>query len=97
MSIRQALEELVREALDERAERAAEVAYAEAPYDLGPLREAIVAIPSVVEGDSVTAYVEYGDPEVDRPRGYYPGVLQNDPKYGHYQFAEEAIEVIKRS
>jgi hypothetical protein len=91
-----AIAAIAKQKLQDLADQGAEVAYEMAPFDLGPLREAIHATPVTQSGDMLTCAIEYGDPVVDRPRGYYPGVLQEDPLYGHVEFVNKAAEAIAR-
>jgi hypothetical protein len=94
MSFSDALDRVAKEAFTRILDKAVNVAFETAPYDLGPLRDAIVATPIQHNGTMFTSEIDYGEPDVERQRGYYPGVLEFDPKYNHEGFVEDTVDQI---
>lgn len=96
MSIQNRLREIAEERLGRATTGAKAIAYEESPLDLGPLREAIEVIDPIWEGNTLVSGIEWAAPDVVRQRGYYPGVLDKDPRYGHANFVNEIAGVIER-
>lgn len=97
MSFSDALDRVAKDAFERIVDKALDVTFETAPYDLGPLRDAIVATPIQHSGTLFTSEIDYGDPDVERQRGYYPGVLEFDPKYNHEGFVEDTVEQIAKA
>jgi hypothetical protein len=95
MSIEQRLKEIAETRLGIACAGAREIAYQSSPLDLGPLRDAIVVLDPLWEGNTIVSGIEWGAPDVTRQRGYYPGVLNMDARYGHAGFVTEIADEIK--
>lgn len=95
MSIKSRLKAIAEERLSRVVAGALPIAYAASPYDLGPLREAIAPIEQNWQGDTLVSGLEWQSPDVVRERGYYPGVLQRDDRYGHAGFINEIADDLR--
>jgi hypothetical protein len=97
MSISNRLKEIAEERLGRATTGAKAIAYEESPLDLGPLREAIEVLDPIWQGNTLVSGIEWAAPDVVRQRGYYPGVLQNDARYGHQNFVNEIAGSIEKA
>jgi hypothetical protein len=96
MSITNRLREIAEERLGRATTGAKAIAYEESPLDLGPLREAIEVLDPTWQGNTLISGIEWAEPDVIRQRGYYPGVLDKNARYGHAGFVSEIAGVIEQ-